>query len=135
MFETKSKVMTLDINEELKPDLVCDIFKMTEHPEIIKIMKEYGGFDRIISDPLWYSKEKKRTIGLSYPSRRYLSYQVRDILKPGGLWLFNGLWNPIVKGLSIQKIEIPMQAFSSFRNVSLLVYMKKVNERFSSHDT
>jgi len=129
LFQTKTKMTTLDINSDLKPDIVCDIFKMTEHPDIISVMKEHGGFDGVISDPLWYSKDKKKTIGLAYPDRRYLSFQVRDILKPGGKWLFNGLWNPRVKGMHIDKVEIPMQAFSSFRNVSLLVYLTRINEK------
>jgi hypothetical protein len=131
IFESDLKVLTLDKNPDVKPDIVCDIFKMTDNKEIKKIMKECGGFDGVISDPIWYTKEKQKTIGLAYPDRRYLSYQVRDVLKPGGWWVFNGLWNPIVKGLSIRDIEIPMQAFSSFRNLSLIVYLKKVNEVFT----
>ena len=114
-------MLTLDINPKLNPDIICDVFKMSE-----SIGRER--FDGVISDPIWYTKEKNKTVGLAYPQRRFLSYQVRDVLKPGGWFLFNGLWNPIVKGLSIQKVEVPMQAFSSFRNLSLLVYLKKINE-------
>ena len=125
-FDNKVKMITLDKNPDLKPDIVCDIFKMNEEIIIQKFV-EAGGFDGVISDPIWYTKDKEKTIGLSYPQRRYLSYQVRDVLKPGGWWLFNGLWNPKVKGISIKRIETPIQAFSSFRNVSLLVYCQKVN--------
>ena len=120
-FGSKVTMTTLDINPKLKPDVVCDVFEMTEH-------LGRGKYDGVISDPIWYTKEKNKTIGLAYPQRRYLSYQVRDVLKPGGWFLFNGLWNPIVKGLKIMKVEVPMQAFSSFRNLSLLVYLRKVNE-------
>lgn len=119
-FDKNIHMETLDINSDLKPDHVCDIFKMPDY---------FGDkkFDGVISDPIWYTKEKKKTIGLAYHERRYLSYAVRDVLKPGGWFLFNGLWNPIVKGLKIRKVEVPMQAFSSFRNVSLLVYLQKIN--------
>jgi hypothetical protein len=120
-FGTNIDMETLDINPLLKPDHVCDIFKM---PEYFKGRK----FDGVISDPIWYTKDKKATIGLAYPQRRHLSYAVRDILKPGGIFIFNGLWNPIVKGLKLQKVEVPMQQFSSFRNVSLLITLKKINE-------
>ncbi len=51
------------------------------------------------------------------------------MLKPGGWVIFNGLWLPHVKGLRIvDPIDIPAQPFSSFRNVCLLIYLKKVNE-------
>ena len=135
-FDKTVKMITLDKDAELKPDIVCDIFKMNEEPTIKKFV-EAGGFDGVISDPLWYRTLKcskcgnimENPIGLAYPDRRYLSFQVRDVLKPGGWWLFNGLWNPKVKGFSIKKIETPIQAFSSFRNVSLLVYCQRVNEK------
>ena len=147
-FKNGVRMLTLDINSDLKPDIVCDIFKMTEEPTIKKIV-EAGGFDGVISDPLWDFSEQcpkcdyvitNRTKGLTYPKRRYLGYQVRDVLKPGGWWVFNGLWNPKVKGLQLtdpqtnpikSPIEIPMQSFSSFRNVSLLVYCQKINQRLS----
>jgi len=119
-FDDTIQMTTLDINPELKPDIICDVFQMTE-----KLGREK--FDGVISDPIWYTKEKNKTVGLAYPQRRFLSYQVRDVLKPGGWFIFNGLWNPIVKGLKIDRVEVPMQAFSSFRNLSLLVYLQKIN--------
>ena len=120
-FNDNIVIETLDINEDLKPDHICDIFKM----------EEYFGkkkFDGVISDPIWYDKKKHKSKGLAYPDRRYLSYAIRNVLKPGGIFIFNGLWNPIVKGLKIEKVEVPMQQFSSFRNVSLLITLRKVNE-------
>lgn len=137
-FGDKSKITTLDIDCKLNPDIIWDIFLLKDNPEIQRVIKEEGGFDGVVSDPLWYFSEvcphcgykiTNRTKGLAYPDRRYLSFAIRDVLKPGGKFLFNGLWNPRVKGLSVDRIEIPMQTFSSFRNVSLLVYCTKVNER------
>jgi hypothetical protein len=120
-FDKNINMETLDINPDLKPDHVCDIFKLNEY---------FGNrkFDGVISDPIWYTKEKNKTVGLAYPDRRHLSYAVRDVLKPGGIFLFNGLWNPTVKGLKIETIETPIQQFSSFRNVSLLITLRKVND-------
>ena len=121
----KSKIImyTLDKDPSVKPDFVCDIFKMSD-------MVGRNVFDGVISDPVWYTEEKDKTVGLSYPQRRYLGYEVRDILKPGGYWVFNGLWLPQTKGMKIlEPIEIPAQKFASFRNVSLIVYSQKVNGR------
>lgn len=90
-------------------------------------------------------KNKK---GLAYPQRRYFSYVLRDCLKEGGLGLFNCLWNPLVKGTKMAFLEIPedhemnegkveapdidkpyvdipSQAFTSFRNISLLWHIRK----------
>ncbi len=131
-FDEKIKMLTLDIDPTVKPDIICNIFKMTHDPKIKSIIKYAGGFDGVISDPVWYTRDKNKTVGLAYPQRRFLSYQVRDVLKPGGWWIFNGLWNPKVKGLDIKKTEVPMQAYSSFRNVSLLVYCQKPNERIEA---
>ena len=118
LFGNDIDVITLDIDPGVKPDVVGDVFHLPFKNNV---------FDGVISDPIWYTKDKVKTIGLSYPQRRYLSYEVRDKLKPGGLWIFNGLWNPIVKGLKITLIETALQAFSSFRNISLLVYLRKSN--------
>ncbi len=130
--KSKIEMVTFDRDESLKPDVVGDIFKLPQY---------FGAeFDGVISDPIWYfdlmcqkcGNIVEKNKGLSYPSRRYLNYAVRDVLKPGGYWIFNGLWLPKCKGMKIlEPIEIPAQKFASFRNVSLLVYSKKVNERLN----
>jgi len=121
-FNHKVTMTTFDRDADLKPDIVGDIFNLTE----------YTGrnvFDGVISDPIWYTQEKNKTVGLAYHQRRYLSYQIRDVLKPGGWWVFNGLWLPECKGLEIiNPIHVPAPTFTGFRNVSLLIYLKKVNE-------
>jgi hypothetical protein len=140
---------TLDIDESVKPDILCDIYKMKEHPLIHGIMRKYGGFTGVISDPVWLKIETcsncghkiSGSKGLAYPDRRNLSYAIRDILRPGGWWLFNGLWVPEVKGLKLADpktnplstpVEVPIQNFNSFRNVSLLMYLKKINKTLES---
>lgn len=144
-FDTNVKILTLDIDPSTKPDIVGNLYKLKDVPQIAEIIKLHGGFDGVISDPVWLKidtcdncKDVLETEkGLAYPTRRKISYSVRDILKPGGWWLFNGLWIPEVKGLKLTNphtnpmgtpIEIPIQNFSSFRNVSLLEYLQRKNE-------
>ena len=126
--KSKTTITTFDRDEKLKPDIVGDIFKL---PQYFK--KE---FDGVISDPIWYfdlmcqkcGNIVEKNKGLAYPMRRYLGYSVRDVLKPGGYWIFNGLWLPKTKGMKIlEPIDIPAQKYASFRNVSLIVYSQKVN--------
>lgn len=139
------EVWTLDHDPKTKPDILGDLYNMRSNPEIKKILKKHGGFDLVISDPVWLKvdmcdrckdQEFENQKGISYPMRRRLSYSVRDILKPGGLWFFNGLWNPEVKGLklsplpgSVHEVEMVKQKFNSFRNLSLIMCLKRVNEK------
>lgn len=136
--DTKIKMITLDKDPRVGADITCDIFEMKYHPKIREVLKQHGGFDGVISDPVWLTEEKHGTVGMSYPQRRFLSYAIRDVLRPGGWWVFNGLWVGKVKGLyptnpdtnpAHTPIEICDQQFTSFRNVSLLVYFQKKNER------
>lgn len=131
LFNDKTNIITIDINLDLKPDIVASMFYLP--------FKD-GTFDGAISDPLWYLKlickkcghaMKNATKGMAYPQRRHLSYSIRQVLKPGGLWLFNGLWNPRVKGFSVKKTEFAIQNFSSFRNVALFFTLQKVNQQLA----
>ena len=122
-FNNEIHMTTFDKDPQVNPDVVGDIFKLSE-------TVGYNKFDGVISDPIWYTKEKNKTVGLAYPDRRLLSYQVRDVLKPGGWWIFNGLWLPECKGLRlIDPIEVVSPNIkNTFRNVALLIYLQKVNE-------
>jgi hypothetical protein len=133
----KIKFLTLDLDTTVGPDIVGDIFNLKDS------VKE--PVDVVISDPVWLKVdtcpackdvEFQSEKGIAYPLRRKLSYSVRDILKPGGTWFFNGLWNPEVKGLKlapfpehIHEVEMIKQNFNSFRNLSLLMCLKRVNEK------
>jgi hypothetical protein len=156
------KVINVDIDESVNPDIICDVFKLTEHP-LIKNVIDKGGFDGYVTDPIWYEQKRcrcehckkmttfKNKKGLAYPQRRYLSYQLRDCLKEGGLGLFNCLWNPLVKGTKMAFLEIPEdhecneskveaadidkayvdipdQKFTSFRSISLLWHIRKCTD-------
>jgi hypothetical protein len=139
------QVLTFDHDLKTAPDIIGDLYSMRKTPEIKKIIKARGGFDLVISDPVWLKvdlcqrckdQEFENEKGISYPMRRRLSYSVRDILKPGGLWFFNGLWNPEVKGLKLvpfpghlHEVEMVKQKFNSFRNLSLIMCLKRVNEK------
>lgn len=133
-FQNDVDMVTLDHDESVKPDVLGDIFNLKKSFDC--------KFDGVISDPVWLKHEickhcKKpvdKEIGLAYPTRRKLSYSVRDVLKPGGWWIFNGLWDPAVKGLDITPndfspsgLEIPRQQFNSFRNLPYLAYLQRQN--------
>jgi hypothetical protein len=133
-------VISVDLDPTVHPDIVADIFNLKNNPYIEKTIRNEGGFDFVISDPVWLKVdtcpnckevEFQSEKGIAYPLRRRLSYSVRDVLKPGGVWIFNGLWNPEVKGLklapfpeAIHDIEMIKQYFNSFRNLSLLMCLK-----------
>lgn len=145
-FDKSTIMYTLDRDASTEPDMVWDLFKLKECPTIADIMEQNGGFDGVISDPVWLKidtcdscKEVIETdLGISYPGRRHLSYSIRNVLKPGGWALVNGLWNPEVKGLELTNpktnpagtpIEVGIQNFNSFRNLALLFYLQRKNER------
>lgn len=149
---------TFDIDEKTKPDIQGDIFELSKNPAIMALYTKYGGFDGVISDPIWIEEKRcrcrncgemtayKNPKGVSYHKRRYISYELRDVLKPGGLFMMNCLWNPWVIGLSripqvgvqtdygnlkpeeisnLETVDTIYQSFSSFRNVSLLWRFRK----------
>ena len=135
------KVVTFDIDDSVKPDIIGDLWTMSTNPQVLK----EGPFDGIISDPVWLKietcancKDEKveTTKGLAYPKRRYLSYEARDLLKMGGWWIFNGLWDPTCHGMEIEPntifpsgVGIPFQSYNSYRNLSLLMVLKKTADR------
>ena len=134
-FPHNVEMITLDSDASVKPDVVGDIFNLKDYFDY--------KFDGVISDPVWLKyetckhcgKPTTREVGLAYPQRRKLSYSVRDILAPGGWWVFNGLWDPSIKGLDITPndfcesgVEIPRQEFNSYRNLPYLAYLQRQNE-------
>lgn len=75
-----------------------------------------GSFDTVICDPPWH---------LSYDVRFSLMFQIRDVLKHGGLLLFNGPWFPKVRGLDIApQIYVGIPSIPSI-NVSLLFLARR----------
>ena len=146
-------VVSFDIDPKVEPDIIGDIYNLSHEPLIWDYLQQTGveKFDGVISDPIWIEQKRarcrnckemtayKNPKGVQYHKRRYISYELRDVLKSGGIFIMNCLWNPWVKGLSkipvvgvqtdyaehddlenIQTVETIYQAFSSFRNVSLI---------------
>lgn len=142
--EKNIQMTNFDIDETVNPDVVGDIYKLTDH-------FERNSFDVVLSDPIWIEEKRckcrncgemtayKNPKGVPYPKRRFISYNLRDVLKINGLFMMNCLWNPWVKGLSkipivgmqadymefpnlekLETVETIYQSFSSFRNVSLI---------------
>ncbi len=151
-------VVTFDIDDNLKPDIVGDIFNLHIDNNLQNYLQETGieAFDGAISDPIWIEQKNckcrhcgeitayRNPKGLQYHKRRYISYEIRDVLKPNGLMIMNCLWNPWVIGFKKEKkigtqadyrrtpgltkkttIEVIYQSFSSFRNVSLVWRLEK----------
>lgn len=156
-FNENIKVTTFDIDPKVNPHILGDIFNLSKNEMIKKQIEYHGFYDVVISDPIWIEDKTcrckncgektsyKNSKGLQYHKRRYISYEIRDVLKDEGYYIFNGLWNPYVIGFEknfnvsvgmnyeefpnleeLTTIETLYQNFSSFRNISLLFVMKKV---------
>lgn len=149
--DDRIKVTSFDIDPSTHPNILGDIFNISKNEIVKMIVEKIGGFDSVVSDPIWIEEKRCRCVncnqmtpyknpkGLAYHKRRYVSYELRDVLKKGGLFIMNCLWNPWVIGLSrepivgaqldykeldgledITTVQTIYQAFSSFRNVSLI---------------
>jgi len=72
-------------------------------------------FDTVICDPPW-------AIGID--KRWAVTYQLRDVLKVGGKLLFNGLWIPRIRGLTIEDVFISC-GFDCMMNVAIWTTYRK----------
>lgn len=81
-----------------------------------------GQFDTVICDPPWE---------LPYHLRFRLLYNLRDCLKPGGKLIFNAFWWPKTRGLKVEEFWIG-KPNATWRNVSLLIIARRVNEKIDS---
>ena len=70
-FDKTVQMTTFDKDPSVKPDIVGDIFKLSEYFGRNK-------FDGVISDPIWYTKEKNKSVGLAY--------HAGVSMVAGGLW-------------------------------------------------
>ena len=106
----KSKIgyPRIDIDENLKPDIVADIFDL---------VKTSAKFDNILVDPPWK---------IPYHKRMIFSYAIRDLTKKGGLILFNCPWNPEVKGLKFIRVYKVMQRFNLYRDLTDIWLFEKI---------
>ncbi len=74
-------------------------------------------FETVICDPPWH---------LPYHKRHLLLYELRDVLKPNGRLIFNCVWFPKVRGLSVDPqiwVGVP---HVSWRNASLLITARRM---------
>lgn len=103
VFCGKSKLggLRIDIEPSNEPDLVADVLTL---PTLLGANSQKG----IIADPPWE---------IPFGQRRYFSYAMRDITKPGGYLIINAPWNPWVKGLEIIEVWKVYQAFNSYRDL------------------
>lgn len=105
----------LDIQPQ-SPDVTqADMFQIPFKPET---------FDTVICDPPWAIGNDKRWA---------ITYQLRDVLKPGGKLLFNGLWIPRIKGMTIIDTFISC-GFDCMMNVALWTSYRKHQTRLDSYE-
>ena len=103
-------------------DVLCDIepqrhnIKQVDMFHLDKKFK-HNTFDTVICDPPW-------AIGID--KRWNVTYQLRDVIKPGGVLLFNGLWIPRIKGLTILDTFISC-GFDCMMNVAIWTKYRKDN--------
>lgn len=72
--------------------------------------------DTVICDPPWE---------LPYHLRGRLVKELRRILKPGGILLFEAPWSPKQPGLPVEEILVPEYQLMWFRNIALLWVCRK----------
>lgn len=100
----------IDIDPANKPDMVADLLEL---PTLLGENSQ----DNILADFPWEIK---------YHDRRYFSYAVRDICKPGGILILNCPWSPWVKGLEILEVWKVGQAFNSYRDLVDVWVLRKL---------
>ena len=105
-------------------DVKVDVMPQSEgvtQADMFQLPFKHNTFDTVICDPPW-------AIGID--KRWAITYQLRDVLKPNGILLFNGLWIPKIKGLEIMECFIS-RGFDPMMNVAIWTKYRKVNESLS----
>ena len=92
--------------------------KDTTQADMLHLPYRHGSFDTVICDPAW-------AIGID--KRWRVTYQLRDVLKSGGKLLFNGLWIPRIKGMTIIDTFISC-GFDCMMNVAIWTTYRKENQ-------
>jgi hypothetical protein len=72
----------VDLNPEVKPDLICDIHKLSDN-----LPREGNQFDIILADPPYSDEETDKLYNNQYPRLNYSKWtkECDKFLKPGGL--------------------------------------------------
>lgn len=104
-----------DIDQNVKPDVVTDMY----NPNFSNNL-----FDTIYCDPPW---------NIPYDKRVPLVYKQFDLLKPGGILIYNAPWIPNGKGFYIEKIFLTIPTFM-MGNVACITILRKANGDITSID-
>ena len=112
--DSKLGDVRVDSDSKRGPDIVCDMFHLTEHPDLKPMI---GKFDTVLCDPPWE---------LPYHLRGKLLRQCRDMLKPNGRLIFNCFWFPKTRGLSVDPEIYVGVPHNLWRNASLLITARRM---------
>ena len=104
---------------DVKVDIMPQSYGVTQ-ADMFNLPFKHNTFDTVICDPPW---------AIGFDKRRAVTYQLRNVLKPNGILLFNGRWIPRIKGLEIMECFISM-GFDSMHDVAMWTKYRKVNESF-----
>lgn len=97
--ESQLGAVRVDINPELKPDLVADVKNLPFANQSQK---------NILGDFPWM---------IGYNDRRKFSYSIRDVTEIGGKIILNCPWNPEVTGMKLLEVWKVIQNFNSYRDL------------------
>lgn len=108
-------------------DVRIDLHKETAtiKGDMFHLPFKFETFDCIICDPPW---------NLSYRVRHLLSYELRDMLKPGGSLFFNALWYPKARGLKFIECNMPEPQYCRWhRNFAIILHCKKLQAQLNPY--
>ena len=74
----------VDINPEVKPDLLCDVHELTKYIHR-NIKGDLPQFDIILADPPYSDKESKELYGTPKLNYKKWTSEAEKVLRPGGL--------------------------------------------------
>ena len=115
-----------DIRVDIEKQIIQDTkpgFILGDMFDLVNVLKKHDierqSFDFLLCDPVW---------NLGFHVRHKLIYQLRDMIKPGGILVFNCLWFPKIKTMKLEDMYVGMNNMA-WRNVSLIGIYRKVQEQ------
>lgn len=116
----------VDIKEEVKPDLICDIHKLSENKNNI-VGESFPRFDLILADPPYSTEESKELYGTPKLSYKKWTSECDKYLKCGGLLMVYHKF--VMPNPNPEKYKVVKRVFIGNRTMHLprvcIVFQKK----------